>query len=126
MRRRTSITEKAAGNEIDQDAAPYRFTCVIARKPKHAHHPFDSAVWLWGLTMLDDAIYYSRRQADELVAARQAANTRAGQIHTMLADRYGQLAQRALATIPEDAGLVSASPRVIPISAGQGAQRRFR
>lgn len=76
--------------------------------------------------MLDDAIYYSRREAEELLAAKQAKNLRATQIHAMLADRYGQLARRALADLPESRFNGAASHPTASPSAFTATPRRFR
>lgn len=73
--------------------------------------------------MLDDAIYYSRREAEERAAARQASDMRASQIHAMLADRYGQLARRA--GLP-DSGADGRADIVSAPSAFTPVPRRFR
>lgn len=75
--------------------------------------------------MLDDAVYYSRREADERAAARQSGDLRVRQIHSMLADRYAQLAQRSLAALPAEGGKFVASPPV-GLSAAARTPRRFR
>lgn len=75
--------------------------------------------------MLDDAIYYSRREAEELTAARQATDLRARQIHAMLADRYGQLAKRALADLPES-GFAVPTLKQVGTSPSRAAPRRVR
>ena len=58
--------------------------------------------------MLDDAIYYSRREADERALAISSKDMRARQIHLLLAEKYHELAQRSLASLPEN----NRSPRL--------------
>jgi hypothetical protein len=50
--------------------------------------------------MLDDAVYYSRRETDEVAAARLCTDIRVRQVHLLLAEKYGELARRALASVP--------------------------
>lgn len=54
--------------------------------------------------MLDDAAYYSRREAAERELAQGAAERRVREVHLLLADKYAQLAQRALAELPGKPG----------------------
>lgn len=54
--------------------------------------------------MLDDAAYYSRREATERELAQSAAEPRVRGVHLLLADKYAQLAQRALAELPGEPG----------------------
>lgn len=49
--------------------------------------------------MLEDAIYYSRREADERALAALTANDEVRQIHLRLADKYSELAHREMAAI---------------------------
>lgn len=66
--------------------------------------------------MLDDAVYYSRREADEKLAAGNSADPKVRQIHMLLADRYSRLALRALAAMPdpEPASADISATRVAP------------
>jgi hypothetical protein len=76
--------------------------------------------------MLDDAVYYSRREQDEIAAAKESNDPGVRQIHLLLADKYRQLAQRALAALPaSDASRISAPARSSP-SARPASSRRFR
>ena len=49
--------------------------------------------------MLEDAVYYSRREADERALAKRTSNPRVQQVHLLLAEKYLELAQRELAGI---------------------------
>jgi hypothetical protein len=51
--------------------------------------------------MLDDAVYYSRREGEERVLAEQAADPRVQQTHRLLAEKYSELARRAMASLNE-------------------------
>jgi hypothetical protein len=44
--------------------------------------------------MLEQAAYYSRREQDEVAAAKAAGDHRARQIHLLLAEKYSELAKR--------------------------------
>jgi hypothetical protein len=46
--------------------------------------------------MFEDAIYYSRREADERVLAARCTDPRVQAVHQMLADKYAELAKREL------------------------------
>ncbi|MFL6734088.1 MAG: hypothetical protein ACJ8EY_05275 [Sphingomicrobium sp.] len=59
--------------------------------------------------MLEDAAYFARREAQESLLARMAADTRVRQIHALLAQKYGLLAQRALAALPVNEGSIQRS-----------------
>jgi hypothetical protein len=63
-----------------------------------------------GPLMLEDAVYYSRREADERALANVAADERVKQIHLLLADKYVELAKRELARVEADQAV---SPRSI-------------
>jgi hypothetical protein len=60
--------------------------------------------------MLEDAVYYSRREADERALARQASDAKVQQVHLLLAEKYLELARRELATIDASEAV---SPRSI-------------
>jgi hypothetical protein len=49
--------------------------------------------------MLEDAVYYSRREADERALAKDACDAKVRQVHLLLAEKYLELAQRELAMI---------------------------
>lgn len=52
-----------------------------------------------GGVMFEDAVYYSRREAQERSLAAQTADPRAQQVHALLADKYSQLARRMMAKL---------------------------
>lgn len=53
--------------------------------------------------MLEDAVYYSRREADERALAADTHNDSVRHIHLRLAEKYCELARRELAAIdPSD------------------------
>jgi hypothetical protein len=52
-----------------------------------------------GTFMLEDAVYYSRREAEERALAEQTADLRAQRVHQTLAEKYAQLAQRMMAKL---------------------------
>ena len=52
--------------------------------------------------MLDDAVYYSRRESDEMAAARNCSDHKVRQVHLLLAAKYSELARQALAGLRED------------------------
>lgn len=60
--------------------------------------------------MLEDAVYYSRREADERALAKAASAAKVQQVHLLLAEKYSELAQRELATIEASEAV---SPRSI-------------
>lgn len=76
--------------------------------------------------MLEDAVYYSRREQDEITAARDSKDIRVQQIHLLLADKYGQLARRALAVVESEGcgGLATANGK--SARTGSGVARRLR
>lgn len=47
--------------------------------------------------MLEDAVYYSRREADERALAAHTPNEDVRSIHLRLADKYSELARREMA-----------------------------
>jgi hypothetical protein len=49
--------------------------------------------------MLEDAVYYSRREADERALAAGARDPRVQEVHLLLAEKYLQLAHREMAGI---------------------------
>lgn len=49
--------------------------------------------------MLEDAVYYSQREADERALATAAGDPRVRQVHLLLANKYLELARRELAAI---------------------------
>jgi hypothetical protein len=49
--------------------------------------------------MLEDSVYYSRRESEERALAGQAADPRVQQTHQMLAEKYSELARRAMASL---------------------------
>lgn len=55
-----------------------------------------------GARMLEDAVYYSRREQQEIALAKLANDHRVKQVHLLLANRYAQLAQKALAALPDE------------------------
>ena len=58
--------------------------------------------------MLEDAVYYSRREADERALAAHTRNDAVRSIHLRLADKYCELARREMAGIdPADARTVA-------------------
>lgn len=59
--------------------------------------------------MLDDAVYYSRREAAERGLAQNAADPRVRAVHVQLADKYLELAQRAMAAMPVTVGQAAQS-----------------
>lgn len=72
--------------------------------------------------MLEDAVYYSRREADERALASETSDARVREIHLLLADKYLELARRELATVDaSDAG----SPRSISTEASAATKRAF-
>ena len=50
--------------------------------------------------MLEDAVYYSRREDTERGLARHAVDERVREIHLLLAEKYAELARRAMAAMP--------------------------
>ena len=60
--------------------------------------------------MLEDAVYYSRREADERALAKNAPDAKVQQVHLLLAQKYSELASRELAAIEASE---AASPRSI-------------
>jgi hypothetical protein len=51
--------------------------------------------------MLEDAVYYSRREAEERRLAVHSADPRARTVHRLLADKYSKLAHRMMAEIDQ-------------------------
>jgi hypothetical protein len=49
--------------------------------------------------MLEDAVYYSRREAEERKLAVEAHDPRAQLVHRLLADKYSKLAHRMMGEI---------------------------
>ena len=49
--------------------------------------------------MFEDAIYYSRREADERALAGRCTDPRVQAVHQMLADKYAELAKRELSAL---------------------------
>lgn len=49
--------------------------------------------------MFEDAVYYSRREAEERRLAAQTADPRVQRVHQTLADQYSQLAHRMMAKL---------------------------
>jgi hypothetical protein len=49
--------------------------------------------------MFEDAVYYSRREAEERSLAARAADPRVERVHRMLADNYCRLAHRMMAEL---------------------------
>ena len=76
--------------------------------------------------MLEDAVYYSRREQDEIAAAKTAKDSRIQQIHLLLADRYGQLARRALAAFPSSDRRSVALPSADESRTQTNSPRRLR
>lgn len=77
--------------------------------------------WLaGGPLMLEDAVYYSRREADERALAKTASDEKIQQVHLLLAEKYSELASRELATI-EDSEAVS--PRSISAETSAATKR---
>ena len=72
--------------------------------------------------MLEDAVYYSRREADERALAKDATNVKVQQVHLLLAEKYLELAQRELATIESSE---TSSPRSISDAPSAAAKRAF-
>ena len=70
----------------------------------------DSANARGGPLMLEDAVYYSRREADERALASRACDPKVQQVHLLLAEKYLELARRELATIESSEAV---SPRSI-------------
>ncbi len=54
--------------------------------------------------MLQDAVYYCRREAAERGLAEQSADARVRDVHLQLADKYAELARRAMAAMPGGPG----------------------
>lgn len=53
--------------------------------------------------MLKDAVYYSRREAEERWLAVQPDDPRAQRVHRLLADKYSNLARRIMVEIDQSA-----------------------
>jgi hypothetical protein len=49
--------------------------------------------------MFEDAVYYSRREAEERSLAAQAPDPRVQRVHELLANEYSQLARRMMAKL---------------------------
>ena len=76
--------------------------------------------------MLDDAVYYSRRESDEVAAARSCKDFKVRQVHLLLAAKYSELARQALAGLREDdIGSVGAGPVQVASRAAR-SDRRLR
>jgi len=54
---------------------------------------------LVGAFMFEDAVYYSRREAQERSLAAHAPDPRVQRVHALLADKYSQLAHRMMAKL---------------------------
>lgn len=70
--------------------------------------------------MLEDAVYYSRREADERALAADAADAKVKQVHLLLADKYLELARREIAAIETSE---AAAPRSISTEPSITAKR---
>lgn len=82
---------------------------------------FDSAnAQAGGRDMLEDAVYYSRREADERALAKAARDPKIKQVHLLLADKYLELARRELATIDSSEAV---SPRSISDAVSAATKR---
>jgi hypothetical protein len=76
--------------------------------------------------MLDDAVYYSRRETDEVAAARSCTDLKVRQVHLLLAAKYSELARQALAGLrEEDVASVGAGPIQVAARATR-SDRRLR
>ncbi len=74
--------------------------------------------------MLEDAVYYSRREADEMSAAKDCSDLKVRQIHLLLAEKYSQLARNALAALAEtDRTSMASAPLELASRARLGARR---
>jgi hypothetical protein len=49
--------------------------------------------------VFEDAVYYSRREAEERRLAAQTVDPRVQRVHQTLADQYSQLAHRMMAKL---------------------------
>jgi len=65
-------------------------TCVPTRK---------GCPSLWGACVFEDAVYYSRREAEERRLAAQTVDPRVQRVHQALAEQYSQLAHRMMAKL---------------------------
>jgi hypothetical protein len=72
--------------------------------------------------MLEDAVYYSRREADERALAKEAADPKVQHVHLLLAEKYLDLARRELAAIATSEAV---SPRSISDAPTGAAKRAF-
>jgi hypothetical protein len=72
--------------------------------------------------MLEDAVYYSRREADERALASQASDAKVQQVHLLLAEKYLELAKRELASIETSE---ASSPRSISDAPSTAKTRAF-
>jgi hypothetical protein len=52
-----------------------------------------------GAFVFEDAVYYSRREAEERRLAAQTADPRVERVHRALAEQYSQLAHRMMAKL---------------------------
>ena len=73
--------------------------------------------------MFEHAVYYSRRERDEIAAAQATTDHRVRQIHLLLAEKYSQLAKRELARMEADAPSSGAQSLGGPASAGDSRPR---
>lgn len=48
---------------------------------------------------MEDAVYYSRREAEERALAGQTADARVQHVHRTLADKYSEIARRMMAEL---------------------------
>ena len=72
--------------------------------------------------MLEDAVYYSRREADERALAKEASDPKVQEVHLMLAGKYLELARRELATVETSEAV---SPRSISDAPSTASKRAF-
>jgi hypothetical protein len=72
--------------------------------------------------MLEDAVYYSRREADERALAKEASDPKVQEVHLMLAAKYLELARRELATVETSEAV---SPRSISDAPSTASKRAF-
>lgn len=76
--------------------------------------------------MLDDAVYYSRREQEEIAAAKESSDPAVRQIHLLLADKYRQLARNALGALSVSDSSTITAPAKANASERLASSRRYR